>query len=619
MKTDLDTLKDWFKIGYEAFEESKLEAAKTVDYYHNRQYNEDQIGILAERGQPAETFNVVKLFGRLIVGYYTTVVNALKTKSRLEKNILISQLLNDVLEFTLEDNNFETVGNRVKLEAYLTGLFAVQLTVEDEDSKDQYGRPKRRVKINDVPYRELVLDPMSTNEDYSLDARFIMRHKWISEEALREFLEDEGKTAQPIIDGLVAYENHANQEDTDWLRFYKDQFSGLNNQYDNFLVIHAEIIDDKKQMWSIHWCGDDIISKKKIESFSYCTLALNDSDITEHYGLFRGVLESQEAINQAICKIQLMANSQKIFVNENAVNNLAHFTKVVNQINAIIPCLDIAGIKVENLGQSVLEQYTIIDKAMERIKYVLGVNDSFLGAAYASDSGRKVKLQQDMTIMALSHITDKTKQFYRLMGWKIIKLVKKYYTANEVLRITSEPIGDRWIELNKPVELPTDQVDPNTGQAKTETAYENVEDPETGEQQVDENGNLLIAPIGEPDTEIKFAEVDLSIDSTAFNDEDERNQLMLETFISGPAGQILAQTNLPGYLEIIALNVRNKRTKDSHMMFEIIKKTAESLAQQQGQQPGEQRAQAQGEAGPVKGIQQGAKSSSLKLPQNTNE
>ncbi len=131
-----------------------------------------------------------------------------------------------------------------------------------------------------------------------------------------------------------------------------------------------------------------------------------------------------------------MANTQKAFVENDAVEDMAEFTDAFNRVNAVIPVEDLNGIKIENLTRDVLDQYTIIDRALDRIQKVLGINDSFLGQAFASDSGRKVKLQQNQTVMAMNPVTNRISQFYRLLGWDMINLFKQYYNTNQVIRIT---------------------------------------------------------------------------------------------------------------------------------------------------------------------------------------
>lgn len=69
MKIDIEILKDTFKISYDTFKDSRDEALKVLDLYHNRQYTDTQLLTLANRGQPAETFNVIKMFARMLLGY----------------------------------------------------------------------------------------------------------------------------------------------------------------------------------------------------------------------------------------------------------------------------------------------------------------------------------------------------------------------------------------------------------------------------------------------------------------------------------------------------------------------------------------------------------------------
>lgn len=610
MQTDLLTLQDLFKVSYETFEESRIEEKQVRDMYHNRQYNSQQLAILERRGQPSETFNIIKLFARLLVGYYSTVVNTIKVQPRQENDTLTAMLLHDVVQYTFENNHFETEGDKVKLDGMLSGVMCVYEDVVNTGRKDKFGRPINRIDLSHVPSREILLDPMSRKEDYS-DARFIHRFKWVSEDYLRSvLLNDNSKSkAEEILNRLEAYENHVNQEDTEFDLYYQDRFTGLYKQYDNYLLIHTVIIDNEDKVWSIFWCGDEEISRKEVTyrevRFPYRVQRVHTSDKAEYYGLFREVIESQKAINQAIIKIQLMANSQKAFVQEGSVEDLDEFTDAFNRVNAVIPVKKLSGVKVESLSREVMEQYAIVDKAFDRIQRVLGINDSFLGMAYASDSGRKVKLQQNATTLALRYVTTKVEQLYRLLGWDIVNLVKQFYTANEVLRITDQATGERWVEINKPMEIWSGQYD-NLGEPIMDIPFEEVTDPESGKPMLDEDGNYIIAPVADTETEIAFSEVDLTIDTTAYNDEDEKNQLMLESILQGSIGNTLLQFNPSAYLKAAALSVRSVRTKHSHEIAELIDNTAQMVTNQplptqempQGQQP---------------------RSQELKLPQNTNE
>ena len=613
MKADIDTLKDTFKFGYEAYEESRKEANEVWDLFHNRQYTDDQLAVLENRGQPKETFNVIKLFARMLLGYYSTVVNTIQALPVQQEDVTIASVMTDVMQTTLRLNNFDAEGDKIKLSGIISGIMASYIEVYDTGEVDQYGRPLRDIALSYVPDSELVLDPMSRLEDYS-DARFIHRFRWFSQDQAERLF---GKAK---VEKLAAYENHLDIDEAEFTAIYNNEFTGYYKVFDNYLIVHSVITDSDDRTWSVYWSGDEILDKQEITfqevRFPYRVHKIHTSDRTEYYGIFREVTETQKAINQAVVKIQLMVNTQKAFVEEGAVDNLADFTDAFNRVNAVIPVKDLNGIRVESLSREVLDQYTVIDRALDRIQRILSINDSFLGMAYASDSGRKVKLQQNATITALRYLTGRIQQFYRLLGKDIASLVKQYYTANQVMRVADDVVGQRWIELNKPLMVWKGQVD-QQGQPVLEPVFEQVVDPATEEPMVDDQGNYIIAPVPEADTEVSFSKFDIEITSTAYNDEDEKNQLMMETMLSGNVGSLLAQVNPAGYFQAAALSVRSVKTKYSPEISQILANTSAMLAQNQ-QAAGQASMMAQGTVGGNQATQQRL-SQELKLPQNTNE
>ena len=278
-----------------------------------------------------------------------------------------------------------------------------------------------------------------------------------------------------------------------------------------------------------------------------------------------------------------MVNTQKAFVETSAVDNLANFTNQFNRVNAVIPVKDLQGIRIENLTREVIDQYTIIDKALDRVQRILSINDSFLGMAYASDSGAKVKLQQNASVIALRYVTAKVEQFYKLLGMDIVNLIKQYFTFHDVMRIADTYEGMRWIEINKPIQMPTGNITPE-GLPETRYVFEEVMHPETGKPMVDKNGNYIMAPIPTKETEIAFTRADIEVDTVAYNDEDEKNQVLLEQFINGPVGNILSQINPVGYIKAAGLAVKNTKTKYSPELAAILDETAQMLGGNQPQQ-----------------------------------
>lgn len=608
MKVTIENLKDTFQIGYDVYLDSRKEANEVEDYYHNRQYTQDQLNKLENRGQPKETFNIIKLFTRQLLGYYSTVVNTPKINPVQYSDIDIASILNDVTNQVLRDNSFNAEGEYIKRNALLSGLFVSYIDVKETGKTDQFGRPLYKITIEHVDPSEIVLDPMSVRADYK-DARYIHRFKWLSA--------DEVKIAfgKYQADKLETYWNFLNVDEAEFEFKYGEQFQGIYKQHDNYLIVHSIMKDDKGDTYSVYWSGDHILTKEKITykevKFPYRVVKLNDSNRAEYYGIFRDVMASQDAINQALIQIQQMANSNKALIEEGAVDDIAEFTKVFNRVNAVIPVNNLAGVRIDNLNGDIVQQYTIIDKAFNRIQRILGINDSFLGMAYASDSGRKVKLQQNASMVALRYITTKMEMFYRMVGWDVVHLIKQYYTANQVIRIADETVGDRWVELNRPLVAPN----PMTGQPQV--IYAEDIDPASGEPRKDNVGNIILVPLNDSRTDISFADVDLEIDTNSYNDEDEKNQLMLETMLSGSVGNALMTVNPGGFFKAASLSVRSVKSKYSPDISQILEQTAQMLQPQPQQQENLGMANQQME-GPAGGPQS-QMSSQLKLPQNTNE
>ena len=613
MKTDIQTLKDSFKLGYETFEDSIDEAKKALDYFHNRQYTNQQLNTLADRGQPAETFNVVKLFGRMLVGYYSTVLNTAKIKPKDYSSMPTAALLDDLVDTVYRVNDFNFTGDDLKLDGALTGIMCTYVNIKETGEKDYFGRKLKEIELEAVSPLEIVLDPMSRKADYS-DARFLHRWRWMTEEQVNELF-GKGST-----DKLVSHYNHLNVNPAEFESKFNMRFSGHYKVFDNYLIVHTVVKDDEGKTWSKYWCDTVELASYEITfkdvKFPYRIQKIHTSDIAEYYGLMREAIPAQDAINQAIIKIQLMASTQKAIVEEGAVEDIDEFTDSFNRVNSVMEVKSLNGIKIENLSKEVLDQYTIIDKALDRIQRLLGINDSFLGMAFASDSGRKVKLQQNQSIIALRYLSGKFEQFYKLLSLDIVNLIKQYYTANQAVRIADDVVGDRWIELNRPEMQWSGRMDPITQVPIMVPVMEEVLDPATQKPEIDDEGNIIVAPVPTIDTDIAFARVDIEIETAAFNDEDEKNQLMLETILSGNIGSMLSQVNPAGFFQAANLSLKNMKSRYSPEIAAIMEQTSIML----GANPQMQQAMMGGQ---LNGQQNtggnNPMSQSLKLPQNTNE
>jgi len=570
---DIKHLQDTFKYGYDQYLPSRIKAQRIEDLFHNKQYTQDQLNAIREVGQSPETFNVIRLFTRQLLGYYSQVINTTKAVPKQHQDIAVAELMSDIISYVDRTNNFSEMGDAIKRDGFISGLFCIYTDVENildyegYPKVDNFGRPLYKIVKEHIPSYQLVLDPMSTKSDYS-DARFIHRFKWIPSEVVTKLF------GEGVIDRLNAYHNHLNIEEGEFEFRFEDRFQGRYKNFDNYLVVHSVTEDEKGNMWSTYWSGDEILDSKKVTykdvKYPYRVVKLQDTNTAEYYGIFEDIEHPQNAINQAILQIQLGVNSNKVMVQDGAVDDISEFTKAYSRVNSVIPVNFIDGVRDISSRNDIQQQYIIIDRAFDRIQRMLGINDSFLGNAFASDSGRKVKLQQGSTIMALRYIDTKLTLFYKLNGWDTLNLIKQYFKANQLLRIADEDKGDRWVELNKPLINPISQ----------RPIYDEILDPASGEPMKDEYGNTLVVPLNVPYTDLEFSDLDIEIQTVSYNDEDEKNQVLTETILNGAVGQMLMSVNPKGYAQVASMNIRTMKTRYANDIAKILDETAQMLTPQ---------------------------------------
>ncbi len=579
-QSDLDNeliklCQDTYNIANKETEDSVLEGQAILDLYHNHQWTSAQRTTLTSRGQPVETYNVVKMLSHAMVGYFDTVANQISVEPRHMNSATSAMVVNDSVQYVQDTNDFETIRRKLQLDLLLTGLCVTYETVTPRGVTDAYGREKYDINLERVPSWQVRIDPMSKRDDY-LDARYIHRFKWLPEEELV------ARFGQKKMDSLTEYYNALDGDPTaDWFNEYDTTAVGKYRQWNNYQVIHS-VVKRKKKYYECVWSNDVMLERKEVSfkkvPFPYRPVKMFDSDKSEYYGAFREVAETQKAINQALIQIQQLINTSKAFVETNAVDDMDEFKKTFNMVNSIVAVTDLQGVRIEDMSKDIVSQYNIIEQALIRIKAVLGINDSFLGQAFASDSGRKVGMQKQSSASQLSIMTDRVTYTNKMIGWDIVNLIQQYWTAEDVIKVSDPINGIRYAKMNVPIQMPTGQVDEQTGKPETQPIMAPEEDPETGNYIKDKDGAIIMTPLNNPDTDVKYSEVDLTVVSSQANNAEERNQLLLETFINGPVGQTMLQLDPAGYLQAAAMMVQESGTKHAPALAQLLRNTAMKIS-----------------------------------------
>jgi len=175
-------------------------------------------------------------------------------------------------------------------------------------------------------------------------------------------------------------------------------------------------------------------------------------------------------------------------------------------------------------------------------------------------------------------MTDRVTYTNKMIGWDIVNLIQQYWTAEDMIKVSDPVNGIRYARMNVPIQMPTGQIDPNTGEPITQPIMAPEEDPETGDYLKDKDGNIILTPLNDPATDVKYSEIDLTVVSSQTNNAEERNQLLLETFINGPIGQTMLQMDPAGYLQAAAMMVQESGTKHAPALAKLLRDTAMKIS-----------------------------------------
>lgn len=582
----LADLKKWMEAAYIANEDSIIRSAEMEETYHNKHYTAAQLNILKTRGQPAETFNVIKSYTNMLKGYFSTVINTVKIYPSTEQAILRASISNDVVNHIFQKNDFDLKKDKLLEKFFVAGLAVIQYEIKHTGKSDEFGIPFLDVGYEIVPTSEVILDPMSRQFDYT-DARYIHRYKWVHGQEIEE------KFGEDVLKQLIP--NSANLGVVTSRNTIADKTFGTYRMEDKYILVCSNY-KYKGKKYLTYWSGEVHIETYDISEFPVDWIlrpfTYETVDIGEYYGLFEEVYETQKAINQAVIQIQLMANTNKVLVEKGSVDDMAAFQVHFNKVNSIIPTLVNSGIRIDSLSGDIQQQYMIISNALTRIQKILGINESFLGMANASDSGKKVAIQQNASIVALRAPQVKVQSMLKLIAKDTLIIASHTMRAHQLISIIDPYVGAKFIEINKPKMIQIG-VDPMTGFPVMDSIVEPAETYDNGLPILDENGRMVVKPIYEQDSLLDVEHVNLEITTAPYNDVSVEDQQSITNVLAGPMGQMVASINPSGYLRAGSLSLKSMKNKYSEEIASIIQETA-AMVNRQPQQPMQQPMQQDG-------------------------
>lgn len=482
--------------------EKKLE---WENFYDGFQWTGQEIRELENRSQPTVVINRIKPALDGLVGIMTQTETRIKSFPRdLRKDMAVADAMAEAIRYVEQSNDTKFISQKVLKRGLVTGRGWFNIYVEE----DITGR--KDIRIRHIDPNDIVFDRASSHYDLS-DAEDLVHFSWMTEADIRaaypkksrkitkamaelehdpfcgwnhiktytgddyaEKLKEKGAAEQaktwfdkkrsrarvathwyrereerivlsaPEIGYYVLAKGTSDEEAADIIRELETQY-GISPQMNTrniriakFRTILGSTILDE---------GETPLQNDKFPYIPF--FGYREESTGDHYGIVKSMMDPQREVNKRRSKALHILNSNKIIMDEGAVEDEEELRREAARPDGIIRKNPNKQLEFQNetsIGNFQLEFYNI---ASNEIDQSSGLNKELLGqySNIRAASALDIKRQQGLTI--LSELMMNWKKTRTMLAEAIVDYIQEFWTPESAIRILDDEQKVSFIKFNK--------------------------------------------------------------------------------------------------------------------------------------------------------------------------
>lgn len=471
---------------------NRREMAIDQDYYDSIQWDEDDAQVLRERGQAPLVMNVIAQSINWIIGSEKRGRVDFKILPRGKEDAKPAERKTNLLKYLSDVNRTPFHRSRAFEDAAKCGIGWIEDGVQDDDE----GEPVYSRYEN---WRNILWDSASTEMDLS-DARYMTRtkvtdldvavalfpdRKFLLERASLESgtygsigdLTDSDEAMNSLEEHVEGAELGAMSEDDYgrrrvrliemWYRkpervkkVVQGQFAG--EIYDENNPGHAEAVQR----------GDAFVAERldmRMHVAVMTTTGLLTNEVSPYrhgrfpftpiwayrrgrdgmpYGVIRGLRDLQVDINKRASKALYILSTNKIVMDDGAVEDVEELRQEAARPDAIIVKRANKEL-VLNVDRGLEQAHLdIMGRDISMIQQVSGVTDELLGRETNAQSGKAVEARQGQGMMSTATLFDNMRLATQLQGEIQLSLVEQFFNEQKTFRITNQRGNADFVDIN---------------------------------------------------------------------------------------------------------------------------------------------------------------------------
>lgn len=474
--------------------ENRMHMAMDEDFYDHIQFTDEELEILAERGQAPLVFNLLHTTVNWVLGSQRRSTQDYRVLARLKDGQQGAERKTQLLKHVSDVNHFEHETAQAFASAVKAGLGWIE---GGQGGADDVGRVIMRAES----WRSMLWDSTAVRYDLE-DARYQMRVKWIDvDDALAMFHNRAGvveRSLQQSTSGLYMLDDLGDEamdsQEIEHFNAYSKGSRGVHSAVrDRVRVIECwfkRVVPDATVMLGGQFAGElfDPWSLGHVREYNegrcslstrprrviHCAL-LTDAGLLDirrspyrhnrypftpvwgyrrardgmPYGIIRGLRDIQRDLNRRAAKSLHHLSTTRVTVQEGAVPDIEELRNEAARPDAVIvykPGMPPPQVQADtNIAAAHIE---LMSRDAEMIQQVGGVTDENLGRKTNASSGKAILARQDQGQLATSIFFDNLRLSRMLHGEKTLVLVEQFYTAADEIRITDARGNPDWVPIN---------------------------------------------------------------------------------------------------------------------------------------------------------------------------
>lgn len=473
-------------------EENRAEMATDEDYYDNIQWTAEEIDALKERGQAALVYNVIATSVNWIIGSEKRGRSDFKVLPRRKDGSKAAERKTALLKYLSDVNWLSFERSQAFEEAAKAGIGWLESQIQDEDD----GEP---IYAGAESWRNIIFDSTYRRLDMS-DCRYLFRVKWVDlDVAIALFPDRAGQLELSATDGFDTW--GADDEDGDQAmdsQEYERASTGVGRDAVHHGRKRVRLIEawfrqpesvPKLKGWKSDFRGEafdpederhqeEVESGRAVAAVSpmmrmHCALMTTNDMLWmgpspyRHnrypftpiwgfrrsrdgmpYGVIRFMRGMQDDVNKRMSKALYILSSNKVVMDDGAVDDIEDFRHEVARPDAVIVKKQGKEL-VLNVDRDLAPAHLeLASRSINMIQQVGGVTDELLGRATNAVSGVAIERRQEQGSVGTNKLFDNLRLAFQQHGEKELSLIEQFMTEEKQFRITSSRGTPEYVAVN---------------------------------------------------------------------------------------------------------------------------------------------------------------------------